>query len=325
MPVRKTTAVASVLGLAALALVGCSAAPATPETCGRTDDSALAAVDVSGDFGPDMTVDAPEGFRSAAPEVSDVEVGDGPVIESMDQAVAFDVLFVDPATGAKIPLWDAPGSLTRVATPTAVSQQMLPAIEDALTCASEGSRIVASLGEEGVTPEFGQQLQSVLQQVGQSSSEEPVEAPELDSVLLVIDVNRVLPAAADGSPVYNAAFGMPSVVRDTDGVPGISVPVADAPTEQTTQTLLEGDGAEVSETDAVTVQYTNVSWSSRSVTTSTWESGAPETSTLAELPEGFAEALEGVTVGSQVLTIVPDESGDATVSVIDVLGAVPAA
>lgn len=325
MPVRKTTAVASVLGLAALALVGCSAAPEAPETCGRADDSALASIDVSGDFGADMTVDAPAGFRSADVAVGDIVVGDGPVIESMNQGVAFDVLFVDPATGAKIPLWDGPGSMMRVATPTAVSQQMLPAIEDALACASEGSRIVASLGEDGVTEEFGAQLQSVLQQVGQAAGAGDAEAPDLDSVLLVIDVNRVLPAAADGTPVYNSAFGMPSVVRDTNGVPGITVPIADAPTEQTTQTLLKGDGAVLGESDAVTVQYTNVSWTSRSVTTSTWESGAPETSALADLPEGFAEALKGATVGSQVLTVVPGESGEATVSVIDVLGAVPAA
>lgn len=324
---RKTTAVASVLGLTALALAGCAAAPTTPEACGRDDasDAAIDAVKVSGEFGPDMEVDAPAPFRTGDVAFNDVSRGDGPLIESMQQGVALDLLFVDPATGAQVPMWGEPGSLTRIVTPSMVGEQMLPGLEDALRCASGGTRMVAAFGEDGIVPEFGEQLQQVLQQVAQQNGSENAEAPDLSSVVAVIDVNRVLPASAEGSLVYNAASGMPSVVRDPDGVPGVTIPRASAPSEQVTQTLIAGDGAEIAEGDAVTLQYTSVRWSSGSVTNSTWQGEAPETNTLDQLPDGFSDALAGATVGSQVLTVVPGEGGDATVSVIDVLGAVPAA
>lgn len=286
---------------------------------------AIDAIEVSGEFGPDLTVDAPAGFTAAGAAHSDIVPGDGRVIESLGQGVALDLLFVDPATGATVPMWGEPGSLTRIVTPSVVSEQMLPGIDEALLCASEGTRMVATFGDDGVVPEFGAQVQQVLQQVAVQQGNDGAETPDLSSIVAVIDVNRVLPASAEGSLVYNADSGMPRVVRDANGVPGVTIPAGSAPAEQETQTLIAGDGAEIAEGELLTLQYTNVRWSSGSVANSTWQSDSPETATLEELPEGFAEALEGATIGSQILTVVPDGDGDATVSVIDVLGAVPAA
>ena len=184
--------------------------------------------------------------------------------------------------------------------------------------------MVATFGDDGVVPEFGAQVQQVLQQVAVQQGNDGAETPDLSSIVAVIDVNRVLPASAEGSLVYNADSGMPRVVRDANGVPGVTIPAGSAPAEQETQTLIAGDGAEIAEGELLTLQYTNVRWSSGSVANSTWQSDSPETAALEELPEGFAEALEGATIGSQILTVVPDGDGDATVSVIDVLGAVPA-
>lgn len=328
MPVRKTTAVVSVLGLGALALVGCSAAPQTAESCGRVavTDDALAGAEVSGEIGADLAVDLPASFRSAHAGHADVTTGDGALIESMGQSAVLDVALVDPATGVSLPVNASGGDETQVF-PLSAFLDLMPGLESSLECASEGSTFVASLGEKGFSDDFAQQAQLAFAQqvMTESGGGETPEVPDPESLVAVVEVHRVLPASADGSPVYNAAFGMPSVVRDPDGVPGVTIPDAAAPTEQTTQTLLQGDGEKVAESDVVTLQYTSVGWATRAVTTSTWQSGAPTTTTIDQLPPGFAEAITGAQVGSQILTVVPGSDGDATVSVIDVLGTVPAA
>ncbi|WP_156759492.1 FKBP-type peptidyl-prolyl cis-trans isomerase [Microbacterium karelineae] len=314
---RKTTAVASVLGLTALALAGCSSAPQTAEQCGReaVTDPVMSAVEVSGELGAAPTVEMPRSFVADGTEHADAITGDGPVISSANQGVVFDATLFDGVTGTEVPITAYAGDQTQVIGLTNVYTQ-LPGLEDALQCATEGSRVVASLGADGIAESYAQQIAQFAAQYGL----------EIDpaNMVAVVDLQRVLPAAADGSPVYNDGFGLPSVVRAPGGEPGVIIPDGDAPTEPTTQTLLAGDGPAITEGDAVTVQYTTVSWSTRSVSTSTWQSGQPATATIAELPEGFADALDGATIGSQVLTVVPGADGDATVSVIDVLGSVSA-
>lgn len=273
------------------------------------------AVEVSGELGSEPTVDLPASFVTDGAEHVDAIAGDGPVIESANQGVVFDATLFDGATGTEVPITAYAGDQTQVIGLSNVYAQ-IPGLESALQCASEGSRVVASLGADGIAESYAQQIAQFAAQYGL----------EIDptNMVAVVDLQRVLPAAADGKPVYNDGFGLPSVVRAPSGEPGVIVPDGDAPAEQVTQTLLAGDGAEISEGDAVTVQYTSVSWSTKSVSTSTWQSGQPTTATTAELPEGFADALEGATVGSQLLTVLPGEGGDASVSVIDVLGAVSA-
>ncbi|NHI16796.1 FKBP-type peptidyl-prolyl cis-trans isomerase [Microbacterium excoecariae] len=313
---RKTTAVATLIGLMTLALAGCSSAPETPEACGRdaaTNEALLSAVDVQGALGQSPTVDFPLPFVAIEADHLDLVTGDGPVIESTAQGVVFDATLYDGATGTPIPMTAYSGDETQVLGLTNVVAQ-LPGMEDAFLCASEGSRVVAALGEDGISESFASQIVQFGAQYGLDI--------DTSSMVAVIDIARVLPASADGSPVYNEGHGLPSVVRTPDGVPGIIIPDGDAPTEQAALTLLQGDGPELSGDEAVTLQYTSVSWGTRTVTTSTWESGAPATATLDQLPEGFADALAGATVGSQVMVVVPDGDGGATVSVIDVLGAV---
>ncbi|WP_110589158.1 FKBP-type peptidyl-prolyl cis-trans isomerase [Microbacterium suaedae] len=314
---RKTTAVASVLGLTTLALAGCSSAPQTAEQCGReaVSDPVMNAVEVSGEFGTEPVVELPASFVTDDAEHADAIVGDGPVIDSASQGVVFDATLFDGGSGTEIPITAYAGDPTQVIGLSNIYAQ-IPGLEDALQCATEGSRVVASLGADGIAETYAQQIVQFASQYGLDV--------DPTNMVAVVDLQRVLPAAADGQPVYNDGFGLPSVVRAPGGEPGVIVPDGAAPDEQVTQTLLAGDGAELAEGDTVTVQYTSVSWSAKAVSTSTWQTGQPTTSTVDQLPEGFADALEGATIGSQVLTVVPGD-GDATVSVIDVLGAVPAA
>lgn len=309
MPVRKTTSAVTVLGLAAFALVGCAAAPETPAACGRADgaSTALDSVSVEGDFlAGTPTIEAPSHFHSTGVQYRDQVEGTGTIVTSAAQPVALSVDFVNPATKESVAL--NPGPAMTIES----WQDILPGLADALQCAAEGSRVIAALGENGINEEFGAQLPSYIATDGSDLG--------LGDVITVIDVNRVYLSAADGSLVYNAGSGMPSVVRDGDGVPGVTIPNSSAPAKQKTETLIKGDGEKIADGDTVTVHYTSVDWKNSSVTSSTWDTGTPASATLDQLPSGFEKALTGATVGSQVVTVVPEAGGTATVSVIDVLG-----
>ena len=81
----------------------------------------------------------------------------------------------------------------------------------------------------------------------------------------------------------------------------------------------------------VRVHYTGVTWDDHEVFESTWGSGAQSVDLSTMIP-GFADALRGATVGSQILAVIPPDQayGDAgqgaipggatLVFVIDVLG-----
>ena len=57
------------------------------------------------------------------------------------------------------------------------------------------------------------------------------------------------------------------------------------------------------------MHYTGVKWSDGTVFDSSWEAGAPATFATTGVVEGFKQALEGQTVGSQVLVVIPPAFG----------------
>ena len=77
-----------------------------------------------------------------------------------------------------------------------------------------------------------------------------------------------------------------------------------------------------------------IAWGAETTFASTWKNGAPGQATVSQLPPALASALEGQTVGSQVLVVVPADqtaqdqqilkapANAALVYVIDVLGTV---
>ena len=83
------------------------------------------------------------------------------------------------------------------------------------------------------------------------------------------------------------------------------------------------------------VQYTGVRWSDGKTFDSTWDKGGVPTSfSTTGVVAGFQKALEGQTVGSQVLVVIPpkdgygegdinanDLKGETLVFVVDIIGA----
>ena len=97
--------------------------------------------------------------------------------------------------------------------------------------------------------------------------------------------------------------------------------------------LKKGDGPAVaSGRHGRSCNYTGVKWTDGMVFDSSWERVRPLTFTTTGVVDGFQQALEGQTVGSQVLVVIPpaagygaaesneqDLAGETLVFVVDIL------
>lgn len=183
------------------------------------------------------------------------------------------------------------------------------AIAPFLGCATVGSRLVVAV------PETDQEAASVW-------------------VLDVLGAHAARATGTDQDPVE----GMPTVELAENGAPTVTVPDADPPAETEVAVLKKGDGAVVEPGDTVMLHHTGVRWSDGSVFDSTWAAGAPATLVTTEAVPGYRQALEGQTVGSQVLVVIPpgqaygegeindeDLTGETIVFVADLLDVLPPA
>lgn len=295
---RKTTAAFSALALSALVLTGCSTASGTAEACERADSATLEdSLKVSGEIGtPDVSVTSPVATGKAV--YDDLVVGDGPVVSDADQSLIMTRVVLNGATGQQI------DSAVGVWSPETAAEQV-PGSQDALECATEGSRVAVAVPATDL-PE------GLASQVGLG---------ERQSLVVVYDIQYAALAKAQGRDVFNGASGLPNVVRASDGRPGVIIPDGGVPAETVDQTLIAGEGPKVGDGRAM-IHYTAVKWSDRTVTSSSWD--GPVVFQADPLPEPVMAAVADATVGSQLLVVVPDDSGDATAYVVDVLGIVPA-
>ena len=194
------------------------------------------------------------------------------------------------------------------------STRFLPGFVDALKCLAPGSRAVVTATAEGA-------FSSAYSQLGLSAN---------DPIVLVADLFRILPLKATGTPVAPVA-GLPTVKLAANGAPTVTIPKTAAPTETRIATLTKGSGTTVLPTSNVIIQYSGVLWRNGKVFDSTWSRGAPYSGQVSSFVPGFTKALEGQTVGSQVLAIIPPADGygsqgsgeitgtDTMVFVIDIL------
>ncbi|MBP2419412.1 FKBP-type peptidyl-prolyl cis-trans isomerase [Microbacterium imperiale] len=313
---RRILAAAGALSLTVVALTACSTPSGGSASCLRepADSSALDLVQVGeAPVGtePEISLGAPVHVDGLA--ARDLVVGDGRAITSDAQDVVFDLTVIDGSSGAPIAASGYSGDLSQVY-PLDNWEATFPGLVDALACATEGSRVVMALGPDEVTADtrarFGM-------------------GPDATTVV-VLDLQKVYLAAADGAEQFNDRSGMPSVVRAPDGRPGIVVPDAEPPAEVAVEVLKKGDGPEVTGDVPVRVHYTAVSWSDQQVVDTTWGSGSRPLM-IDSMGDSFADALRGQPVGSQVLAVIPGDdgaagaTGDTLVYVIDILGLDPAA
>ncbi len=310
---RKIPAALAILGLSTVGLAGCSL-PGSSD-CDRpvSDSDVLDLIEVSGSLGTIPDVDVYTPFHAPESAFEDLESGDGTPITSESQLVGLDVAVIAGSTGET--LVATPFTGTPQVFPLSQWTQTFPAFEEALQCVEDGSRVVIALAPDGINSEAAASL----------------GLAEGESAIAVVDVHEVYLDKADGDNQFNTGRGLPAVVRAPDGRPGLIIPDGAPPAELVVQTIKKGSGPVVTGDDPVRVHYTGVTWNEREVFDTTWD-GEPASIALESVIPGFAEALEGQTVGSQVLVVIPPEegygdqaqgaipAGSTLVFVIDILG-----
>lgn len=323
---RKSASLVLVAGLV-VTLAACS--PTTnDDTAGPVGDGCTAsgpasqAVDVTGDFGaaPEVAIEGIE-----APDTTERSVvieGDGP--EAVTGAsVAIDFVMYSAESGDEFEgagtQYDGTTIPITIGTP-----QFLPGMDKTLACSNEGDRVV------GVIPPVDSWGEGVGQaELGVAADESIVFIADIVSVSVPLE-------RADGEdqPVVE---GLPTVELEEDGRPLVTLPETDPPTELQIATLKKGDGATVEADSGVVLHYQGTNWTSGEIFDESWtREGAPQPAPATGFIPGFAEAIAGATVGSQILVVIPPAEGygeagqpdagiagtDTLVFVVDILAVV---
>ena len=284
MRIRPLAALSTV-ALATLLLAGCAggggeATPSPTEASADLCDAAAPsgdasdAVKVEGELGAESTATFATPLEITKLERTVIDEGSGDPVKAGD-LVQYALTAFNAETGEKL---GSVGYAESELLPQQISADN--PLGQVIGCSAPGSRFTAAFPATDTNP----------------------------GEVYVFDFSEVVPTAAWGeeqAPVE----GMPTVELDDDGAPTITLPGGDAPTEVQLTALKLGDGPVVASGDTVLVQYTGVKWSDGSVFDSSWESGAPASFATTGVVPGFQQALEGQTVGSQMLVVIPPAAG----------------
>jgi FKBP-type peptidyl-prolyl cis-trans isomerase len=296
--VQKFPAILAAAGLI-LSLSACTGSPFSTACVPVFPEGAnTSAISADGRFGADPKATFPTPLVGAETEVGVLTSGDGAVVLP-GSVVDFQVTAYNARNGDLF----TSSSYTE-AEPVRRTVIEADEILGQLTqCATVGSRLVSTTTAESL---FGD---TDLSQYNLTSD---------DVLVLVIDIQRNFMGKANGVDQLPQA-GLPSIVLAPNGRPGFTFPTSPAPTDLVISTLKQGSGAVVEKGDHVAVHYSGVLWDAETLFDSSWERGVPG-SFLAEsladdengLVPGFAQALIGQRVGSQVLVVIPPEFGYPT-------------
>ncbi|HTA07565.1 MAG TPA: FKBP-type peptidyl-prolyl cis-trans isomerase [Streptosporangiaceae bacterium] len=305
---------------ACAALAGCSSS--------GSPASANATVQVSGSFDKTPTVTIPAQKASTNLVVSTPVKGTGAVLKTGNSALANVAIY--KWSGTKHSLVES----TFGSGPQVIPSQLgLPGLTTALKSARIGSRVVAVL-----PPKYGYGTagQSQLQVTG------------TDTLVWVIDLlQQYAPTqSATGSQVSSGGGTLPTVTATSGQAPVITIPKNSPSSNLSVTTLIKGTGPKLAKGDTAVTQYVGVNYRTGKVFGSSWPSSQAPAGQLLSFPvggsqvlAGLSTGLEGVTVGSRVMVVVPPALGygpaggqasagitktDTLVFVIDVLGSAPA-
>lgn len=296
---RKLPALILAAGLL-VSLSACASGPASIDGCtptfDRGDNAAL--VTAAGTFGADPKADFPTPLvATKKSQVHVVSEGNGQRLQPGETA-AVQITIYDGKTGKSIISTDYKGSGL-----LSSAVEGAPAFGSVAECARVGSRVAA--------------VGTAAELIGTDAiSQNNLALKDTDTVVLVVDLEQSYLGKANGADQIPQA-GFPAIVLAPNGRPGFTFPNPTAPTDLSIATLKAGNGATVKEGDNVVLNYTGVLWDTKEVFDSTWERNAPavllaqklDASTGTGLVEGFAKALIGAKVGSQVIVVIPPKFG----------------
>lgn len=261
---------------------------ASPSASVEAKSSSLDDITVKGDTGkkPEVSFDAP--LVMAESEHTVISEGDGAKVADGQQVTA-NMTLVSGTSGETLESSYDSDAASGFPMDTAQINQSL---YDALIDVPVGSRVLLTLN-------------------GSAS-----EASGTETLVYVVDVEKAedIPeplTRAEGEKV-DVPKDLPQVTLDDEGVPSVSQPKGEAPTDLVVQPTIQGEGAEVKKGQTVTVNYSGWLWDDTSKTfDSSWENGQTFNFTVGngEVIAGWDEGIEGQKVGSQVLLVVPPDKG----------------
>lgn len=303
---RRVPAIAAAI-LLTLGLAACSGS-STPVS----DGDALGSVEVTGEYGtaPAVTIGDVSGLGEEIERRIEVE-GDGEEI-SLDSTVAANLTVYDAGTKTEQSPYGPLGQVLDLSADGI--PEYLTGLFDGV---ASGSRVVAL-------------IPSVLLLEGTANA----GATDTPPALVVADVVEVPETRAVGSE-QEPTQSLVTLTDAAEGAPQISiVDGAAAPSDLVLETRKLGTGAVVAEGSSVIVQYTGVLFATGETFDSSWDRGAPAQFSTTGVVDGFAQALVGQTVGSQVIAVIPPAlgygdqasnaipAGSTLVFVVDILGTI---
>ena len=283
----------------AVSLAACTSQPANPADCVPlfTSGDASSQVQATGSFGAEPTVSFPTPLVTDGDQVTELTAGTGAPMFA-GQIVDFQVTALNAQTGEVI----TSSSYEKSNPVRRTIGEGADALGGLLQCAAVGSRLAATttiravFGEQGIDPQYG---------IGVD-----------DTIVVVLDLQRGFLGKANGTDQFPQP-GFPAIALTPSGRPGITLPNQDAPTDLQIEVLKQGAGATVKEGDTVVLHYTGLLWDTKTVFDSSWDRGMPTSFPAVSLDDvasggvvpGFATALIGQKVGSQVVVVIPPEFG----------------
>jgi FKBP-type peptidyl-prolyl cis-trans isomerase len=320
---RRTYKLLTLIALPALvALSACGSSGSSSSTASTSQSSthgADAQVTVSGSFDKQPTVSIPSEKAGSSLAASTLISGSGPTFNDSDVAVADYVTYSwDGKTHKLLGSTYGTGGYPQEVEAT----QLLPGVLTGLDGRAQGSRVLV------IVPPAD----------GYGSAGDPEEGLSgSDTLVFVIDLLGVYQGtAAVTGTMTQAGSGLPTVSGAAS--PKITVPTSAAPGALEAKTLVKGSGPVVKAGQYILAQYTGVNWRTGKVFDSSWSRKTPFYAEIgAKTPQVITgwNALEGQTVGSRVLLMIPPKDGygakgqssvgikgtDTLVFVVDILGA----
>ena len=301
--VRKIATIAAttaLLAAVAATLTGCTPANPTVDGCTPVKSGSVSnAISVSNNFGktPTVKIKSPVGKISTTQRTV-IKTGTGKVAKKSTRVTA-DFAVYNGTTGKELSSTGFDGKTV----PFTVDQDhVLVGLARTLQCTTAGSRVV------GVIPPS--------QAFGSAGSTDVGAKDELVFIADVVSVKAPAPAAlkAATGTVVAPKPGFPTVAFSSAGLPTTTVPSTPQPTAFEEEVLIKGKGAKVATDSNVIVKYQLVLWRTGQVVAGndSWASGQTAPFNTGEVVPGFKQALEGQTIGSRVLVVIPPALGYGT-------------
>jgi peptidylprolyl isomerase len=290
-------ATAALLAAVAATLTGCTSGSPTVAGCTPVKSGSVSdAITVSNNFGKTPTVKIKKPVATVkTTQRTVIKSGTGKVATKSTRVTA-DFAVYNGTTGKELSSTGFDGKTVPF---TVDADHVLAGLAKTLQCTPAGSRVV------GVIPPS--------EGFGKAGSTDVGAKDELVFVADVVTVKAPAPAAlkAATGTVVAPKPGFPTVAFSAAGLPTTTVPSTPQPTAFEEEVLIKGKGAKVATDSNVIVKYQLVLWRTGKVVegNDSWAAGQNAPFNTGDVVPGFKQAIEGQTIGSRILVVIPPALG----------------